>query len=96
MPKGYIIAHVTITNAEKFEADYASKAGAIVEQYEGRFLVRGGPVSFREGDTADLDVVVEFPSVEKAEAFANSIEYNAIVADRKNNSTGSFIIVEGA
>ena len=65
MPKGYVIAHPNITNPEKF-AEYGSKAAHVIEQYDGQILVRGGDVSYREGDSTDLNVVIEFPSLAKA------------------------------
>ena len=95
MPKGYIIAHPNLTNTEKFVSDYGSKVGDVVEQYDGHFLVRGGDVSYREGDSTDLNVVVEFPSLEKAMECKNSPEYKAIEAGRKDNMTGMFIVIEG-
>jgi uncharacterized protein (DUF1330 family) len=95
MPKGYIIAHPVLSNAEKFVSDYASKVGAVIEQYEGRFLVRGGQAAYREGDAANLDVIVEFPSFEKAKECVNSPEYKNIESGRKDNMTGVFVVVEG-
>ena len=52
-------------------------------------------MSYREGDPTDLNVVVEFPSLEKAMDCINSPEYKAIEAGRKENMTGMFIVVEG-
>ena len=94
MPKGYVIAHPNITNPEKF-AEYGSKAADVIEQYDGQILVRGGDVSYREGDTTDLNVVVEFPSLAKAMEWKNSAEYKAIESGRKDNMTGMFIVIEG-
>jgi uncharacterized protein (DUF1330 family) len=41
-------------------------------------------------------VMIEFPSYEKAKAWYNSDEYQAIVGIRQKASTGSAYIVEGA
>ena len=95
MAKCYWIAHPNLTNPEKFVSDYASKVGDVVEQFGGRFLVRGGEVTYREGDSTDLDVVVEFPSREKAIECKNSPEYKAIEGGRIDNVTGMFIMVDG-
>ena len=84
-----------LTNPEKFVSDYGSKVAEVVDKYDGQLLVRGGNVSYREGDPADLNVVVEFPSLEKAMDCINSPEYKAIEAGRKENMTGMFIVVEG-
>tara|TARA_A100001037_G_scaffold302732_1_gene334973 strand:- start:345 stop:635 length:291 start_codon:yes stop_codon:yes gene_type:complete len=95
MPKGYIIAHPNLTNPEKFISEYGSKVADVVEQYDGQFLVRGSNVPYREGDPTDLNVVVEFPSLEKAMECKNSPEYKKIEAGRTENMTGMFIVVEG-
>ena len=95
MSKAYWIAHPTITDKEKFMADYASKVGEVVEKFGGKFLIRGGVVSYGEGEAASIDVVVEFPSRERAMACNDSPEYKAIVGGRTGNSTGMFIVVAG-
>ena len=50
MPKAYVIAHVTLTNAEQFASEYGSKVKPTVDASDGRFLVRGGEASYREGE----------------------------------------------
>ena len=47
--KGYIVANVTVEDAEAYEA-YRSKVEAIIERHGGRYLVRGGAVEVREGE----------------------------------------------
>ena len=44
------IAHVTLTNAEQFASEYGSKVKPTVDASDGRFLVRGGEASYREGE----------------------------------------------
>ena len=50
-----------------FHADEMIKYGSnivdVIEQYSGQILIRGGDVSYREGDSTDLNVVIEFPSL---------------------------------
>ncbi|MCE8469752.1 DUF1330 domain-containing protein, partial [Rhodovulum sulfidophilum] len=41
MPKGYIIAHITVTDPEAYR-DYVDRDTPILEGFGGRFLVRGG------------------------------------------------------
>ena len=50
MPKAYVIGHVTLTNAEKFMADYGSKVEDTIKAFGGKFLARGGEVSYQEGE----------------------------------------------
>ena len=63
MPKDYIIAHPNLTNLEKVVSEYGSNIVDVIEQYSGQILIRGGDVSYREGDSTDLNVVIEFPSL---------------------------------
>ena len=62
LPKGYIIIQPwqILKNLSKTTAPVAD----VVEKYDVNFG-RGGNVSYREGDPTDLNVVVEFPSLEK-------------------------------
>jgi uncharacterized protein (DUF1330 family) len=93
--KGYVIANVHVTDATGYEA-YRSRTAAIIAQYGGRFLVRGGAVEVREGDAGIGRVVVlEFPSVEAARIFYDSPEYQAIVPARQANAESNLFIVEG-
>ena len=50
MPKAYVVAHLTLTNIEKFVSEYASKVEETVKAFGGQFLARGGEVSYREGE----------------------------------------------
>ena len=95
MSKDYIISHPNLTNSEKFASEYGSKVADVIEQYDGQILVRGGDVSYREGNSTDLNVVIEAPSLAKAMEWKNSAEYKAIEAGRKDNMTGMFIVIEG-
>ena len=90
-----VMLYPNITNPEKFVSDYGSKDADVIDQYDGQNLVRGGDVSYREGDSTDLNVVIEFPSLAKAMEWKNSAEYKAIESGRKDNMTGMFIVIEG-
>ena len=96
MPKAYAIAHVTFTNREKFMADYGSKVEATVNAFGGRFLVRGGEVSYQEGEAlGDINVVIEFPDRAAAISWEESEQYQAILPGRTDNSAGNVAIVDG-
>ena len=96
MPKAYVIAHVTLTNAELFGSEYGSKVKATVDAFGGQFLVRGGEVSYREGEPiGDIEVVIEFPDRAAAIAWEESEQYQSILPGRTNNSVGKVVIVDG-
>jgi uncharacterized protein (DUF1330 family) len=96
MPKAYAIAHVTMINLEKFTEQYGSKIEDTIKAFGGMFLVRGGSISYTEGEKlGDLNVVVEFPDIASALAWNNSYEYQAILPGRTQNAITNFIIIDG-
>lgn len=76
-------------------SEYASKIAAIVESFEGNFLVKGGKISYPEEDKADLDIVVEFSDVGTVHTFLTSDAYKEISTGRTGNTTGPLMVVEG-
>ena len=95
MPKGYLIAELEVTNAEGYQ-EYREKVPATIAAYGGRYVVRAGEANLLEGSgRPGRMVVLEFDSPEKALAWYNSPEYQAILPKRLNNSTGRAIIVAG-
>lgn len=93
---GYIIADVEITDPEEYKR-YAQQTPGTVEQYGGRFIVRGGQPETLEGDwQTKRIVIIEFPSVEQAKIWYDSPEYSAIKGIRQHAAISSIIIVQGA
>ena len=73
--KGYVVCvYKNITNEEKLK-EYALKARAAVEKYEGKFLIRGGRSTANEGEKSPRTVVIEFSSYDQANDFYKSKEY---------------------
>lgn len=94
MPKGYWIAHVKVSEPDKYP-DYVATAKPAFEEYGATFLVRGGAHECVEGETGERHVIIEFESMEKALACYNSEQYQKAVAIRQSASTGTITIVEG-
>ncbi|MGY3438272.1 MULTISPECIES: DUF1330 domain-containing protein [unclassified Marinovum] len=95
MPKGYIIAHITVTDPEPYK-EYVVRDTPILLGLGGKFIVRGGPSETAEGVSKDRHVVIEFPSYEAALAAYNDPEYQEVAAIRRANADSDIIIVEGA
>mgnify|MGYP001451087498 CR=1 FL=1 len=97
MPKAYVIAHVKLKNSEMFMAEYASKVGGTVESFGGKFLVRGGEVSYQDGEPLgeDINVIIEFPDRAAALSWQNSSEYQEILPARQAYANVHFMIVDG-
>ena len=90
----YMIARIEVTDPEDY-AVYAGQAVALAEKFGGRFLVKGGPQAFVEGEGPGRHVVVEFPSRIAAERWYNSPEYQRILPIALRASTRDLVIVEG-
>ena len=95
MPKGYWIAHVDITNPERYK-DYIAANAAPLKKYGARFLVRNGACEVTRGGMAGRrHVVIEFESYAIAKACHDSPEYQAAAKIRDEASTADFVIIEG-
>lgn len=94
MAKGYWIVRLDITDKEQFKK-YAAVAPAVVEQFDGRFIVRAGRFEVPEGAARSRNIVVEFPSYQAALDCWHSPAYQEAVALRKPATTIDLVIVEG-
>lgn len=95
MAKGYWIAHVKVTDPERYK-DYVAANGVAFAKYGGQFVVRGGAWEPRNGE-ADYDrhVVIEFESYDIAKACYDSPEYQVAAVIRNEASDGYVVVVEG-
>ncbi len=94
MPKGYIIARVTVNDPDAY-AHYAKGAYAAMQKHGARILARGGRSEALEGEARARNVILEFESYEKAKAYFNSPEYQDARKHREGGSIGEFVLVEG-
>ena len=93
--KGYVVCvYKNITNEEKLK-EYAVKARVAVESFKGKFLIRGGRSTSKEGENSPRTVVIEFPSYDEANAFYQSKEYQDAHSILKGHAERLFQIVEG-
>ncbi len=94
--KGYWIAHVRITDPERYK-DYVAANAVAFRKYNARFLVRAGENTLPEGQELDdrRHVVLEFDSYATAKACYESPEYQAAVRLREGASVADIIIIEG-
>lgn len=91
----YILIRVKVTDPERYR-DYMALTPAILAQYQGRFIARGGKSVTLEGpqETRRL-ALVEFPSLELAQTFFASPEYQAAKALRDGACEAEFVALEG-
>lgn len=94
MPKGYLIGHVTISDATAY-AHYARAAGDAMRPFNPK-VIAGGQYENLEGEAHERHVIFEFDSFADAKRFYESPEYQAAKALRVGVATGTFVILEGA
>jgi uncharacterized protein (DUF1330 family) len=93
--KGYWIAHVKITNPERYQ-DYVAANAVALRKYNARFLVRAGQSVVAKGDLdGRRHVVIEFDSFAAARACYESPEYQAAAKIRDEASDAHLVIIEG-
>ncbi len=91
----YMILEIEVVDAETY-GKYVQEAPTTVEQYGGRYLVRGGAVTALAGGwDPQRMVVIEFPTMERFQEWLTSPEYSAIAPLRERSTKGKAIVVEG-
>lgn len=92
---GYLIANIEVTDPSGFE-EYRNKVLPLIAQFGGRYLVRGGDVRTLEGNLPiDRLVVLEFPSIDAAQRFYDSPEYQPLLKIRLASTKTDLLLAEG-
>lgn len=94
MPKGYWIAHVTVTDPQQYQ-HYATATREAFQKFGAQVLARGGAYEQMEGEGRPRNVVIEFPSLAAARACYFSPEYQAAKAKRLQAGIAEIVLVEG-
>ena len=91
----YWLARARIVDPVEYKK-YTDLVPAIFDRFGGRVLARGGKFRILEGpENFERHIVVEFPSLEQAEACFNSPEYiEAAVFRRGGAGINELVIVE--
>ncbi len=91
----YVIAQIEVTDPEGFER-YRQMVPATIEQYGGRYVVRGGRFEALEGDWDPKRLVVlEFESYERAKQWWASEAYRDAKQLRQSTTISKLVLVEG-
>ena len=91
----YVIVELEVTEPVEYE-EYKRAAGAIVEKYGGKYIVRGGPCETLEGDwNAKRIVVLQFDNADSAKAWLHSAEYAEPRKVRHRTAKTRMILAEG-
>jgi uncharacterized protein (DUF1330 family) len=91
----YVINDMEITDPQRFE-EYKRLSPPTVAAYGGRFLARGGEVTPLEGGWEPRRLVMlEFPSVEQAQAWLDSPEYAPARRLRELSAKSRMVVIDG-
>ena len=92
----YWVARSKINDPAEYKK-YTDRVPAIIAQFGGKVLARGGKYRILEGPAKfERFVVIEFPSMDQAIACHDSAEYQAAAAFRRGGAGEvELVIVEG-
>jgi len=91
----YLIADVKVTD-DSWIPEYAANVHDITHKHGGKYLSRSANITNMEGEPLDTTLIglVEFPSLEAAQAFANDPEYARFGQARRDGSVSRFNIID--
>jgi uncharacterized protein (DUF1330 family) len=92
----YMIVTAKIKDRESFVAGYGAAAAKLVEQFGGKYVLRGPGAELLEGDFGDgaSMVISEWPDKETAKRFWNSPEYAAAKKLREGAADVQILLIE--
>ena len=91
----YIIVEIEVIDPVGYEK-YKNLAGATVEKYDGKYIVRGGKTEVLEGDWQPKRIVVlEFPTMKRAKEWLNCEEYREPRKMRHATAKTNMLVIEG-
>ncbi|MEN9889474.1 MAG: hypothetical protein RL559_1511 [Pseudomonadota bacterium] len=92
----YLVVDTDLTDPEHYE-QYKLRAKPIVEAHGGQYLARGGAMDFKETELwkPKRMVLIRFDSVEQAQRFYNSAEYQAVLPISQRAAKRTVVILEG-
>jgi uncharacterized protein (DUF1330 family) len=84
-----------IEDSAKME-DYRARINAVVAQFDGRYVVVGGPLQVLEGSYKPVfPVMIEFPTLEAARRWYGSEEYRELKALRLAATISNAFFMDG-
>ena len=92
----YLVVDITAIHDEQTYARYRSQVSSGLEAAGGRYLVRGGDVEVIEGDwRPGRMVIVRFDSMEAAQRWWASPEYEPLRQLRQTSASTNMVLVQG-
>jgi len=90
----YFVLHYTVTDAALY-AEYSRDAGATVAPHGGELICFDVAAATIEGAPPGAQtVIIKFASVEQAQAWYDSAEYQAVLAKRIDSTRGFAVLAQ--
>ncbi len=90
----FLIANVEVTNPEQYK-QYQEFSSIAMKTHNVKVLVRGGETVTLEGNAPLRTVVMEFDTLEQAQAFHDSEEYRRARQAREGTANMTMYVVQG-
>jgi uncharacterized protein (DUF1330 family) len=91
----YVLVDIKIHDPVTYE-EYKRIAPSSIAAFGGKYIARGGKTATLEGTwKPNRMVILEFPSLEKAQAWWGCAEYAPAKALRQKSASTEMIVVEG-
>ena len=91
----YVIADIKVTD-DSWVPDYAANVDEIVHKHGGKYLSRSANITTVEGEGLDTTLValLQFPSMEAVQAFADDPEYAPQAKARQAGSVSRLHVID--
>jgi uncharacterized protein (DUF1330 family) len=94
-PRAFYISEFEVTDPAGMKP-YSARVASTFEPFGGRYLVRGGKIAALEGEgPRNRIVIIEFDSMESAQAWYNSPAYAELKPIRHKAARSNVFLVEG-
>ena len=94
--KGYLFAELDVVDAALFYNEYMPRVRPVLEKYGAAFLsASDAPVVKEGGRNVKRVVLLEFESLQRAEEFYHSDDYQAVIGYRFDSARSHLYIFEG-
>lgn len=90
---GMWVVHIDVSDDQRY-AEYIEGSSGVAAAYGGEFIARGGRYVQKEGREYPRNVLVRYPTYERAVEAYESEEYQAVVGLAKEASDRHLTILE--
>jgi uncharacterized protein (DUF1330 family) len=91
----YLIADVKVTD-DRWVPDYAANVHNLVSRHGGKYLARSANITTIEGEGLDTTLIalLQFPSMDAVQAFANDPDYAPYGKARQDGSVSRLHVID--